>query len=53
MAETKSQSLSGVEETSLIPLYIRALETQRPDGMIKDDLAKSLVLTLRDHFPGA
>jgi O-methyltransferase involved in polyketide biosynthesis len=42
MAETISQSLSGVAETLLLPLYIRAMESQRPDALIKDDKAVAL-----------
>ena len=37
MSET--QILSGVPETLLIPLCYRAIETQRPDAMIKDEKA--------------
>ena len=32
MTETTSPTLSGVAETLLLPLYIRALESQRPDA---------------------
>ena len=35
--------LSGVEETLLIPLWARAEETKRPDGLIRDDFAVRLV----------
>jgi O-methyltransferase involved in polyketide biosynthesis len=31
-----SSQLSGVPETLLMTLYQRALETQRPDGIIRD-----------------
>lgn len=37
------QSLSGVAETLLIPLYIRAIESQRPDSLMKDEKAEALV----------
>ncbi len=41
MSET--QILSGVPETLLIPLCYRAMETQRPDAMIKDEKAVELI----------
>jgi O-methyltransferase involved in polyketide biosynthesis len=77
---TVDPDLSGVTETLLIPLYNWAMESQRPDAIMKDEKAvalvtqmsydflflaekvfvyfmeaqvKSLVLRLRDHFPGA
>jgi O-methyltransferase involved in polyketide biosynthesis len=43
MPETKPELLSGVAETLLIPLYIRALESQRPDALIRDEKAVALV----------
>jgi O-methyltransferase involved in polyketide biosynthesis len=43
MSEAKSQVLSGVPETLLIPLYARAMESQRPDAMMKDEKAVALV----------
>lgn len=46
MLETKSPKLSGVAETLLITLYIRALESQRPDALIKDERAESIVRQL-------
>jgi O-methyltransferase involved in polyketide biosynthesis len=39
MARKTSQILDGVSETLLITLYTRALESQRPDGMIRDERA--------------
>lgn len=36
-------NLSGVAETLLIPLCIRAIESQRPDALIKDERAVALV----------
>jgi len=39
MSETVNLDLSGVAETLLIPLYNRAMESQRPDGLIKDEKA--------------
>src|SRR5512137_2480959 len=43
MSETTNQGLSGVPETLLIPLYVRAMESQRPDAMMKDEKAVALV----------
>ncbi len=36
MAEIQPSTLSGVAETLLITLYIRAMETLRPDALIQD-----------------
>jgi O-methyltransferase involved in polyketide biosynthesis len=33
MSETTTQNLSDVAETLLITLYIRAMESQRPDAL--------------------
>jgi methyltransferase (TIGR00027 family) len=46
MAEITNPNLSGVAETLLIPLYIRATESQRPDALIKDERAEALVRQL-------
>ena len=43
MTVTINQTLNGVAETLLLPLYIRAIESQRPDALIKDDQAVALV----------
>jgi len=43
MTETTRINLGGVSETLLIPLYIRAKETQRPDAMLKDEKAEVMV----------
>ena len=43
MTEIADQTLTGVAETLLIPLYIRALESQRPDALLKDEIAVALV----------
>jgi O-methyltransferase involved in polyketide biosynthesis len=42
-----SQDLSGVAETLLLPLYIRAMESQRPDALIRDDKAVALIEELK------
>jgi O-methyltransferase involved in polyketide biosynthesis len=36
-------ALSGVAETLLIPVYYRAIESQRPDALLKDEKAVALV----------
>ena len=43
MSETIDQTLSGVAETLLVTLYLRAMESQRPDALIKDEKAVALV----------
>ena len=43
MSENISQSLSGISESLLLPLYFRALETQRPDALIRDESAVELI----------
>ena len=50
MAETAKPNLSGVAETLLIPLYTRAMESQRPDAMIKDEKAVALVRQMSYDF---
>jgi O-methyltransferase involved in polyketide biosynthesis len=46
MTEITHPNLSGVSETLLITLYIRAMESQRPDALIKDERAEALVRQL-------
>jgi len=43
MSGTINQDLSGVAATLLITLYIRAIESQRPDALIKDERAEAVV----------
>jgi len=43
MTVTINQTLNGVAETLLLPLYIRAIESQRPDALIKDDQAVAVI----------
>ena len=50
MSEIKSQTLSGVAKTLLLPLYNRAMESKRPDAMIKDEKAVELVTQMRLDF---
>ena len=49
MTET-TVSLDGVAETLLIPLYTRALESQRPDALLKDEKAVELVKRINYDF---
>ena len=50
MSEKTDQTLSGVPETLLIPLYNRAMESQRPDAIIKDEKAVELVTQMGLDF---
>ena len=43
MSEITNKNLNGVAETLLLTLYIRAMESQRPDALIKDDKAVALI----------
>lgn len=43
MSETANPNLSGVSETLLITLYLRAMESQRPDALLKDEKAVALL----------
>ena len=43
MRDKTSPTLKGVTETYLAPLYWKAMESQRPDAMIKDEKAVALV----------
>lgn len=50
MSENIAQILDGVAETLLITLYVRAMESQRPDSLIKDDKAVTLVSQIGYDF---
>ena len=50
MSKTTGQDLSGIAETMLITLYLWAMETQRPDALIKDEKAVELVMRLGYDF---
>jgi len=50
MSDAKSLTLGGVAETLLIPLYNRAMESQRPDAIIKDEKAVALVTQMSYDF---
>ena len=49
-SDTKSLPLSGPAETLFITLYLRAMESQRPDALIKDEKAVELVSRLDYDF---
>jgi len=50
MSEKISQSLDGVSKTLLMTLYARACESQRPDGIFRDDKAVAMVNQLDCDF---
>jgi methyltransferase (TIGR00027 family) len=50
MPENTYPNLSGVAETMLITLYIRAMESQRPDALMKDEHAVVLVNQMGPGF---
>ena len=50
MVETASHTLRGVSETSLAALYWRAMESRRPDALLKDEAAVALVMRLSYDF---
>jgi O-methyltransferase involved in polyketide biosynthesis len=50
MTEMTDQNLSGVTETLLITLYLRAMESQRQDALIKDEKALALVTQMSYDF---
>ena len=49
MPEITKPNLTGVAETLLITLYIRAMESQRPDALTKDERAEALVRQLNQE----
>lgn len=48
MSEISHQELSGVAETLLLTLHLRAMESQRSDALIKDEKAVALVKQISD-----
>ena len=50
MPDITNHDLSGVPETLFIPLYIRAMESQRPDALIKDEKAVWMMEHARYDF---
>lgn len=49
-ASTILSGLDGVAETLLLPVWARAEETRRPDGIVRDPFAVRLVQQLEDDF---
>ena len=50
MSEIVNPNLSGIPETLLIPLYCRAVESQRPDALVKDERAVELMNRIDYNF---
>jgi len=50
MSENTDQGLSSVSESLLVTLYLRAMESQRPDALIKDEKAVALVAQMSYDF---
>jgi O-methyltransferase involved in polyketide biosynthesis len=50
MADMTMHDLDVVAETLLIPLYIRGMESERPDALLKDTRAEALVKRMGDSF---
>jgi len=50
MSGNTIQDLGGIAETLLIPLYLRARESQRPDALLKDEKAVALVTQMDTAF---
>lgn len=50
MSEKTFPNLDGVAETLLIPLYHRAVESQRSDAILKDEKAMALVTQMSYDF---
>jgi O-methyltransferase involved in polyketide biosynthesis len=50
MNEHNLHNLNNVSETLLIPLYIRACESQRPDALMRDEAAVELVKKINYDF---
>ncbi len=50
MTQNPDSSLTGVAETLLFPLEVRALESQRPDALLRDEVALALVAQLDPGF---
>ena len=50
MSETIDQTLSDVSDSYLAPLYWKAMESQRPDALIKDEKAVELVTRMSLDF---
>jgi O-methyltransferase involved in polyketide biosynthesis len=49
MTENNQIRLTGMAESLLVTLYLRAMESQRPDALLKDDKDVMLVKHVSDH----
>jgi len=47
---TDTEKLTGVPETLLVALYLRAVETQRADGIIRDEKAVEMIQSIEYDF---
>jgi O-methyltransferase involved in polyketide biosynthesis len=52
MSRSNIGDLSDVSETLLIPLYLRAAESKRPDALLKDEKAIELINQIDYDFSG-
>jgi O-methyltransferase involved in polyketide biosynthesis len=51
-SEIVDPKLSGLAQTLVIPLNLRALESQRPDALLRDNKAVSLIEQIdNEWFP--
>ena len=50
MSKKSIQDLKDVAETLLVPLYYRAVESQRPDALVKDERAQELMAQIDYDF---
>jgi O-methyltransferase involved in polyketide biosynthesis len=50
MSEIKTENLKSIAETMLITLYLRAMESQRPDALIIDEKSEALVKQIDYDF---
>jgi O-methyltransferase involved in polyketide biosynthesis len=50
MTEMTLKNLDSVADTLLFPLYFRAMETQRPDALLKDEKAVALIQQFNVDF---
>jgi len=51
--QVQAQDLSAVSQTMLATLYSHALESRRPDGLIRDPRAEELVAHIDYDFAGS
>ena len=51
MLESAVRDLNPVAETLLVPLYARAIESLRPDALLRDEVAVALVARMDSLFP--